>query len=115
MKSNFNLNNLIRANIKSLKPYSSARDEYKDANVSEMILLDANENPFDNGVNRYPDPNQNNVKKLLSEIKGIDTRNLLLGNGSDEVLDLIFRAFCEPKEDNIITLPPTYGMYSVLA
>lgn len=115
MKSNFNLNNLIRENIKSLKPYSSARDEYKDANVSEMIFLDANENPFENGVNRYPDPNQNNVKQLLSEIKGIDKRNLLLGNGSDEVLDLIFRAFCEPKEDNIITLPPTYGMYSVLA
>ena len=115
MKSNFNLNNLIRENIKSLKPYSSARDEYKDANVSEMIFLDANENPFENGVNRYPDPNQNNVKQLLSEIKGIDKRNLLLGNGSDEVLDLIFRAFCEPHKDNIITLPPTYGMYSVLA
>ena len=115
MKKNFNINNLIRANIKALKPYSSARDEYKDANVSEMIFLDANENPFENGVNRYPDPNQNNVKQLLSEIKGIDTRNLLLGNGSDEVLDLIFRAFCEPHKDNIITLPPTYGMYSVLA
>ena len=115
MKSNFDLNNLIRGNIKSLKPYSSARDEYKDANVSEMIFLDANENPFENGVNRYPDPNQNNVKQLLSEIKGIDKRNLLLGNGSDEVLDLIFRAFCEPHKDNIITLPPTYGMYSVLA
>ena len=115
MKSSFNLNNFIRENIKYLKPYSSARDEYKDANVSEMIFLDANENPFENGVNRYPDPNQNNVKKLLSEIKGIDKRNLLLGNGSDEVLDLIFRAFCEPHKDNIITLPPTYGMYSVLA
>ena len=115
MKKKFNINNLIRANIKALKPYSSARDEYKDANVSEMIFLDANENPFENGVNRYPDPNQNNVKQLLSEIKGIDTRNLLLGNGSDEVLDLIFRAFCEPHKDNIITLPPTYGMYSVLA
>ena len=115
MKSNFNLNNLIRENIKSIKAYSSARDEYKDANVSEMIFLDANENPFENGVNRYPDPNQNNVKQLLSEIKGIDKRNLLLGNGSDEVLDLIFRAFCEPHKDNVITLPPTYGMYSVLA
>ena len=115
MKSNFNLNNLIRENIKSLKPYSSARDEYKDANVSEMIFLDANENPFENGVNRYPDPNQNNVKRLLCKIKGSDKRNLLLGNGSDEVLDLIFRAFCEPNEDNVITLPPTYGMYSVLA
>ncbi len=115
MKSSFNLNNLIRENIKSLKPYSSARDEYKDTNVSEMIFLDANENPFENGVNRYPDPNQNNVKQLLCKIKGSDKRNLLLGNGSDEVLDLIFRAFCEPNEDNVITLPPTYGMYSVLA
>jgi histidinol-phosphate aminotransferase len=115
MKSSFNLNNLIRENIKSLKTYSSARDDYKDTNVSEMIFLDANENPFENGVNRYPDPNQNNVKQLLCKIKGSDRRNLLLGNGSDEVLDLIFRAFCEPHKDNVITLPPTYGMYSVLA
>ena len=80
-----------------------------------MIFLDANENPFENGVNRYPDPQQNNVKDLLSSIKRVDKKNILLGNGSDEVLDLIFRAFCEPKEDNIITLPPTYGMYTVLA
>jgi len=115
MKTNFNLNSLIRENIKSLKPYSSARDEYKDATTDEMVFLDANENPFENGVNRYPDPQQNNVKDLLSNIKGISKENILLGNGSDEVLDLIFRAFCEPKEDNIITLPPTYGMYSVLA
>ncbi|MGJ8743134.1 histidinol-phosphate transaminase [Polaribacter sp.] len=115
MKTKFNLNNLIRENIKSLKPYSSARDEYKDANTTEMIFLDANENPFENGVNRYPDPQQNNVKDLLSKIKGIPKKNILLGNGSDEVLDLIFRVFCEPKQDNIITLPPTYGMYAVLA
>ena len=115
MKKNFNINNLIRENIKSLKPYSSARDEYKDATINEMIFLDANENPFENGVNRYPDPQQNKVKDLLSDIKEISKENILLGNGSDEVLDLIFRAFCEPKEDNIITLPPTYGMYSVLA
>ena len=115
MKTNFNLENLIRENIKSLKPYSSARDEYKDATTDAMIFLDANENPFENGVNRYPDPQQNNVKDLLSDIKGVSKENILLGNGSDEVLDLIFRAFCEPKEDNIITLPPTYGMYSVLA
>ncbi|MCL4139664.1 UNVERIFIED_CONTAM: hypothetical protein GTU68_043469 [Idotea baltica] len=80
-----------------------------------MIFLDANENPFENGVNRYPDPQQNSVKELLSGIKNVPQKNILLGNGSDEVLDLIFRAFCEPKEDNIITLPPTYGMYSVLA
>lgn len=115
MKKNFNISNLIRENIKSLKPYSSARDEYKDATINEMIFLDANENPFENGVNRYPDPQQNKVKDLLSNIKEISKENILLGNGSDEVLDLIFRAFCEPKEDNIITLPPTYGMYSVLA
>ena len=115
MKTNFNINNLIRENIKSLKPYSSARDEYKDATTAEMIFLDANENPFENGVNRYPDPQQNDVKDVLSKIKNIDKKNILLGNGSDEVLDLIFRAFCEPKEDNVLTLPPTYGMYSVLA
>lgn len=115
MKANFNINSVIRENIKALKPYSSARDEYKDANTQEMIFLDANENPFENGVNRYPDPQQHNVKDLLSEIKGIPKENILLGNGSDEVLDLIFRAFCEPNQDNIITLPPTYGMYRVLA
>tara|TARA_B110000046_G_scaffold185756_1_gene229093 strand:- start:6963 stop:8012 length:1050 start_codon:yes stop_codon:yes gene_type:complete len=115
MKTNFNINNLIRENIKSLKPYSSARDEYKDVTTTEMIFLDANENPFENGVNRYPDPQQHKVKDLLSKIKGIDKKNILLGNGSDEVLDLIFRVFCEPNVDNVITLPPTYGMYSVLA
>ncbi len=115
MKTKFNINNLVRENIKSLQPYSSARDEYKDANTTEMIFLDANENPFENGVNRYPDPQQNNVKDLLSEIKGVAKENILLGNGSDEVLDLIYRAFCEPNVDNVITLPPTYGMYSVLA
>ena len=109
------ISDLVRDNIRDLKPYSSARDEYKDATSQEMIFLDANENPFENGVNRYPDPQQNSVKDLLSEIKGISKENILLGNGSDEVLDLIFRAFCEPKKDNIITLPPTYGMYSVLA
>jgi histidinol-phosphate aminotransferase len=115
MKINFNINNLIRENIKSLKPYSSARDEYKDVTTTEMIFLDANENPFENGVNRYPDPQQHKVKDLLSKIKGIYKKNILLGNGSDEVLDLIFRVFCEPNVDNVITLPPTYGMYSVLA
>ncbi|APZ46990.1 histidinol-phosphate transaminase [Polaribacter reichenbachii] len=115
MKTDFNINNLVRENIKSLKPYSSARDEYKDITYNDMIFLDANENPFENGVNRYPDPQQLSVKDILSEIKGVDQENILLGNGSDEVLDLIYRAFCEPKIDNIITLPPTYGMYSVLA
>lgn len=114
MNKNFNINNLIRANVKTLKPYSSARDEFQGV-AEDMVFLDANENPFNNGLNRYPDPQQKKVKTLLSKLKGISTKNMLLGNGSDEVLDLIFRAFCEPKEDNIITLPPTYGMYSVLA
>jgi len=109
-----NINNLIRKNIKSLKPYSSARNEFKELNDA-MVFLDANENPFENGVNRYPDPQQNLIKKELSTLKGISKNQILLGNGSDEVLDLIIRAFCEPKEDNIITLPPTYGMYQVLA
>ena len=106
---------LVRGNIKSLKPYSSARDEYKDIAINDMIFLDANENPFENGVNRYPDPQQLTVKKVLATIKNINKKNILLGNGSDEILDLLFRAFCEPNKDNIITLPPTYGMYSVLA
>lgn len=72
-------------------------------------------NPFENGVNRYPDPQQRSLKQELARIKGVDSNQILLGNGSDEVLDLLFRAFCEPGVDNIITLPPTYGMYSVLA
>ncbi|RIA09781.1 histidinol-phosphate aminotransferase [Flavobacteriaceae bacterium MAR_2010_72] len=114
MKKDFNINTLIRPNVKALKPYSSARDEFKEF-TSDMVFLDANENPFENGVNRYPDPQQHKVKQLLSEKKGLSTDQILLGNGSDEVLDLIFRAFCEPKEDNIITMPPTYGMYEVLA
>jgi len=115
MKTTFNINNLVRPNIAALKPYSSARDEFKDATSNQMIFLDANENPFENGVNRYPDPQQKDVKSMLSSIKNIPTENILLGNGSDEMLDLIFRAFCEPNKDNIITLPPTYGMYDVLA
>lgn len=108
------IENLIRDNIRSLQPYSSARDEFKDAS-SDMIFIDANENPFDTGLNRYPDPQQDLVKEELSKIKGIQKEQILLGNGSDEVLDLIFRVFCEPKEDKVIALPPTYGMYKVLA
>lgn len=109
-----NIQDLIRDNIKALKPYSSARDEYKDAS-SNMVFLDANENPYNNGVNRYPDPQQSNLKNVLAQQKGISKDNILLGNGSDEVLDLILRVFCEPNKDKIITLPPTYGMYEVLA
>ena len=110
----FNIQNLIRDNIKKMKPYSSARNEFKDFD-KEMIFLDANENPNENGVNRYPDPLQKKVKLALSEIKRVPENQILLGNGSDEVLDLLFRAFCEPNIDNVITLPPTYGMYGVLA
>lgn len=108
------INELVRKNIAQMQPYSSARDEFKDFEES-MIFLDANENPFENGVNRYPDPQQKSVKKILSKIKKISEDQILLGNGSDEILDLLFRAFCEPNQDNVITLPPTYGMYSVLA
>lgn len=111
----FNINNLVRENVKSMKPYSSARDEFEDFDTADMIFLDANENPFENGVNRYPDPQQSNVKVVLAKQKKVNPNQILLGNGSDEVLDLLFRAFCEPKVDNVITLPPTYGMYGVLA
>ncbi|MEN8800202.1 MAG: aminotransferase class I/II-fold pyridoxal phosphate-dependent enzyme, partial [Flavobacteriaceae bacterium] len=110
----FELETLVRKNVRDLKPYSSARDEYV-SDGSHKIFLDANENPFDNGMNRYPDPQQRQLKVELARLKGMNTKNLLLGNGSDEVLDLIFRAFCEPAKDNIITAPPTYGMYKVLA
>ena len=112
--NDFVLDNLVRTNIKNMRAYSSARDEFKSTDAS-MIFLDANENPFENGVNRYPDPLQTRVKQRLSTIKGLAAENMLLGNGSDEVLDLIFRVFCYPEKDNIITLPPTYGMYKVLA
>jgi histidinol-phosphate aminotransferase len=115
MENSFNINNLVRENVKSMKPYSSARDEFEDFDTAEMIFLDANENPFQNGVNRYPDPQQSNVKVVLAKQRNVKPNQILLGNGSDEVLDLIFRAFCEPKVDNVITLPPTYGMYGVLA
>jgi len=114
MKVKFNINALVRDNVKALKPYSSARDEYKDTS-DNMVFLDANENPFNTGFNRYPDPQQNRVKDILATQKEILKENILLGNGSDEVLDLIFRTFCNPSIDNIITLPPTYGMYEVLA
>src|SRR5690606_28749821 len=114
MKTNFDIQTIIRPTIKALKPYSSARDEFQGV-PADMVFLDANENPFENGVNRYPDPQQGKLKAILSEIKNIPAKNILFGNGSDEVLDLIFRAFCEPNKDNVIILPPTYGMYEVLA
>ncbi|WP_016989367.1 histidinol-phosphate transaminase [Flavobacterium sp. ACAM 123] len=115
MKNNFDINTLVRENVLKMKPYSSARDEFKDFDVAQMVFLDANENPFETGVNRYPDPQQVNVKAVLAKQRNIMPSQILLGNGSDEVLDLLFRAFCEPTTDNVITLPPTYGMYGVLA
>ncbi len=110
----FDLQKLVRAHIADLQPYSSARDEF-DTVEREVVYLDANENPFDNGVNRYPDPQQRKLKGVIARRRGVAANQLLLGNGSDEVLDLIFRAFCIPNQDKIIVMPPTYGMYRVLA
>ncbi len=107
-----NLNSLVRKNVRALTSYSSARNEFND---SAEVYLDANESPYETGLNRYPDPFQKSLKQIISKIKGIPTNNILLGNGSDEVLDLLFRAFCEPRIDNVITHNPSYGMYPVLA
>jgi histidinol-phosphate aminotransferase len=106
-----NIINLIRKNILSLTPYSSARDEYKS---NQGIFLDANENPFGN-LNRYPDPYQWRLKQILSSQKKVGIENILIGNGSDEIIDLVQRVFCEPNQDQIIICPPTYGMYEVYA
>lgn len=112
----FNINNILRDNIKRLVPYSSARDEYQG---EASVFLDANENafgsPLEQQYNRYPDPLQFEVKKRLSEIKGVPPRNIFLGNGSDEAIDILFRSFCNPGVDNVILVPPTYGMYQVSA
>lgn len=105
------IQNLVRKNILNLKPYSSARDEFEGKNG---IFLDANENPFGE-LNRYPDPYQRKIKQKLSELNQITKENIFLGNGSDEVIDLTFRIFCEPKKDKILTFSPTYGMYEVSA
>ena len=110
----FNVEKLIRKNVLQMKAYTAARDEFQKT-APEMIYLDANENPFDNGVNRYPDPQQQDLKKAIAAFRNVSAAAITLGNGSDELLDLIFRAFCTPDQDNIITLPPTYGMYEVLA
>jgi histidinol-phosphate aminotransferase len=116
IKMNFDLNKLIRPNIRILKPYSSARSEFSG---SAKIYLDANENSFGSPLtkwyNRYPDPLQWELKQKIASIKNVDAENMLLGNGSDECIDLLIRAFCNPKEDNIIICPPTYGMYEVFA
>lgn len=108
----FNLDTIIRENVKRLKPYSSARDEFKG---QADVWLDANENPFDSGLNRYPDPLAMEVKKAIGKIKGVNPENIFLGNGSDEAIDLLYRAFCEPGKDKALIMPPTYGMYEVSA
>lgn len=107
-----NLDKLLRNNIKALKPYSSARDEFSG---EADVYLDANENPFNAPYNRYPDPLQNELKQKISGIKNISPEKIFLGNGSDEPIDIIFRAFCEPGVDNVVTIDPTYGMYQVAA
>ncbi len=114
MRKEFDIQRLVRPNVAKMTAYSSARDEFTDFD-KEMVFLDANENPFDNGVNRYPDPQQGKLRQLIATQKHIQEASILFGNGSDEVLDLIFRAFCVPGKDNVISLPPTYGMYKVLA
>ena len=108
------LEQLIRPWIADLKPYSSARDEFSGSKDG-ITFLDANENPFETGVNRYPDPRQRSLKAVLAKEKGVSQEQLILGNGSDEILDLLFRIFCEPGQDKVMILPPTYGMYKVLA
>src|ERR1700748_2842417 len=112
----FNLDSLLRDNIRALVPYSSARDEFKG---EAKVFIDANENslgsPLTKWYNRYPDPHQWKVKEAISKIKGVDAGHIFLGNGSDECIDLLFRAFCVPGKDNVIINPPTYGMYEVSA
>lgn len=104
---------LVRPNIWALKPYSCARDEFKGMKAD--VFIDANENPYPNGVNRYPDPLQEQLKQLISPLKGVAVDNIFLGNGSDEAIDLPFRIFCRPGIDNVVAIDPTYGMYEVCA
>lgn len=116
MNSSFDLQSLLRDNIRGLTPYSSARDEFEGV---AKTFLDANENaygsPLDRNYNRYPDPRQAELKEKISRIKGVPPQHIFLGNGSDEAIDLLYRAFCRPGIDNVILLPPTYGMYEVSA
>ena len=107
------LQELIRPNIWSLKPYSSARDEYKG--VTASVFLDANENPFNSPNNRYPDPLQTELKTLVSRVKKVAKERIFLGNGSDEAIDILYRTFCVPGVDNAVAIAPTYGMYEVCA
>lgn len=108
----FDLNKIIRTNIRNMMPYSSAREEFKG---KEGVFLDANENPFNGPYNRYPDPLQWKVKEKLASIKGVKPTQIFFGNGSDEAIDIIIRAFCEPHLDNIVSIDPSYGMYQVCA
>lgn len=103
---------LFRENIRNLAPYSTARDEYEG---QLGIYLDANENPYENGYNRYPDPHQKVLKQRISEIKGVEPNRIFIGNGSDEAIDLVYRVFCEPRIHNVIAIAPSYGMYEVAA
>lgn len=112
MSKSFNLSALVRSNILSLAPYSSARSEFS-GNAS--VWLDANESPYNGPYNRYPDPLQKQVKERLGAIKGVDARRIFLGNGSDECIDLVYRVFCEPHTDNVVAISPSYGMYEVCA
>ena len=107
------LKELTRPNVWALKPYSSARDEY--SGVEASVFLDANENPYNAPNNRYPDPLQRELKALIAPLKGVKVENIFLGNGSDEAIDLVFRAFCRPGVDNVVAIDPTYGMYQVCA
>lgn len=109
---NMNLDTLVRRNVRDLKPYSSARDDFQGV---AQVYLDANENPNPSAYNRYPDPLQRELKKRIGLIKGVEPKNIFLGNGSDEPIDLLFRAFCEPGIDNVVIPQPTYGMYAVSA
>ena len=114
MKRSIDLKKITRPSIQKLKAYRSAREEFVGSN-RKMILLDANENPFENGLNRYPDPLQNKLKARLARVKKVASKNIFLGNGSDELINLLMIAFCEPKDDQIMIVPPTFGMYKVSA
>lgn len=107
------LSQLVRPNILALQPYSTARDEYTGGGID--VWLDANESPYDNGMNRYPDPHQKQLKKQLAALKGVSPDRIFIGNGSDEAIDLAFRIFCQPGRDNAVSIAPTYGMYRVAA
>jgi histidinol-phosphate aminotransferase len=111
-RNTIDINSLVRRNVLAMKPYSSARDEFHG---EAEVFLDANENPYPSPFNRYPDPLQWKVKEKLAAIKGVDPKQIFLGNGSDEPIDLIIRAFCEPNQDSVMITEPTYGMYKVAA